>query len=190
MTCLLRHWRMRCAQPEPDGKERWIPAPVIYKKSLEESIMKKTARKILALVLTLVLICTLATAAFAATSASVYRKYDNVGIVDAYVSIARRNVTASLVFEPEDGTSYSGSISVSYTYYLYNHVGMNDYRTASVSQTINSPRTGGTATKTYAAGEIFSMRSATATFNADMETVDETIDFHPTRTVTFPYPSE
>ena len=49
MTRLLRHWRMRCALPEPDGKERRTPAPVICKKSLEESIMKKSARKSLLL---------------------------------------------------------------------------------------------------------------------------------------------
>lgn len=151
--------------------------------------MKNSASKILALVLTLVLICTLTTVAFAATSEYVYAEYPSC-YIDGTVSITRLKASASLVVEPDDDVSYSGSIRVTYTYYRYGHNGDDDYRTGYVNKTVERPRNGGTAFKEFGAGEIFSMRDATALFSVTGETSDDTFDFHPTRTVFFPYPTE
>lgn len=151
--------------------------------------MKKSARKILSLVLSFVLVCTLATAAFAVTADPVEHDYDGC-IISGSLSLERRKVTANLSVEAEDDTTYFGSISVTYTYYQYNHEDMDDYRTASVSNTFERPRDGASATKSFATGSIFSMRDATAHFNLDAVTTEATIDFHSTRSVSFPYPSE
>lgn len=166
MTCLLRHWRMRCALPEPDGKEFRTPAPVIYKKSLEESYMKNSARKILALVLTLVLICTLATAAFAATTAAVDESFYRL---DAYAeaSIAQRSTTITVA---ADGlvsfVNIDGSVSCACSY----ENASGSISTDSFSRTINESDGYFTYTKGYTTATCSKMREATYYVAVEFET--------------------
>lgn len=79
--------------------------------------MKKSARRILSLALTLVLICALATAAFAATSHSVEEETSDGSIVCEYAAIDTRSVSGQ-VYVNDGERMNSLRISIAYSYIM------------------------------------------------------------------------
>lgn len=138
--------------------------------------MKKSARKILSLVLSLVLVCTLAVAALAVSD------YVDDTIGDNYVTgtanITRYTVSGATDVDGPAPTGYNRSVNVAYTYYLYNYNDANDYRSSAIYKESYTTNTAYIA-KSYMEGQIYSMRDCTATFQATIVTDTTTAYFRP-----------
>lgn len=152
--------------------------------------MKNSASKILALLLSLVLICTLAVAAFAATYDEVEEPF-KFTIVTGYAEISRYSTSVSMsASSNRTDIVYDGTILSAYTYYPLNHSSIYNYTGDYISQTFCSTGTDYSKSKTYNSGQICSMRDANATFEVIIDTVSGSFIFEPDALhISYPHPT-
>lgn len=132
--------------------------------------MKKSARKILALVLTLVLICTLATAAFAATYVDIEEDY-GTNVVCAYASIAKYTINGQIYVNDGEDTGDLRSVNIQYKYYIKDSAGNLLVRPESGFATLTDSITSGhvaSVSKTYTSSQIYCMSYGLANFRANV----------------------
>ena len=132
--------------------------------------MKNSTRKILALVLTLVLICTLATAAFAAPSVTIEQPYDD-NLVYAHASIAKYTINGEIYVNDGEDTGDLRYVNIQYKYYIKDSAGNLLVRPASGFATLTDSITSGhvaRVSKTYTSSEIYCMSYGLANFRANV----------------------
>ena len=132
--------------------------------------MKNSARKILSLVLTLVLICTLTTVAFAATYVSIEQPYDD-NLVSAYASISKYAISGNIYVNDGEDTGDLRSVNIQYKYYIKDSAGNLLVRPesgfATLSDTIYTGHDA-SVSKTYTSSQIYCMSYGLANFSANV----------------------
>ena len=143
--------------------------------------MKKSARRILALALTLVLICTLAATAFAVTTE---RDSDGTNFgalhVDVELLVADTVITATTTISGVVRNSTGiADVGMTYTYCREDLVRPNYYQTGRDSDTLFTDESHTTASLTNNVGSSYVVIDATAQFVVDVTTPTITAEFAP-----------